>query len=106
MGVFDGGEFGCGYDMDHGVNLVGYGIDGGEMYWLVRNSWGGSWGESGYIRIKRNGRGKEPCGEDKTPSDGDACAGDSRKPTYCGVCAIMSSSSYPTGLAKAARSFV
>jgi len=89
----------CSFDMDHAVQLVGYGEDSGKMYWLVRNSWG-NWGESGYIRLERHGEGKEPCGVDKTPADGDACDGDDAPRTYCGLCGILSSSSYPTGMAK------
>merc|ERR1711862_496987 len=86
----------CGdYVMDHAVQLVGYGTDGGKDYWLVRNSWG-NWGESGYIRMQRYGEGKEPCGVDKRPQDGDACKGDTTPRTYCGECGILSSSSYPT----------
>lgn len=99
-GVFSGGWFGCGWTVDHAVQLVGYGTDGGKMYWLVRNSWGGSWGESGYIRIERKGDGKEPCGKDTKPSDGNACAGNTTQPTFCGLCGILSASSYPTGVAK------
>ena len=45
--------------LDHGVTLVGYGTDGGVDYWLVKNSWGSGWGESGYFRIVR---GKGMCG--------------------------------------------
>lgn len=37
-------------DIDHAVGLVGYGVDNGKKYWLVRNSWGATWGEHGYIR--------------------------------------------------------
>lgn len=39
--------------LDHAVQLVGYDMsDANNMYWIVRNSWGASWGESGYIRLK------------------------------------------------------
>jgi C1A family cysteine protease len=34
----------------HAISIVGY--DAAERYWICKNSWGGSWGESGYFRIK------------------------------------------------------
>merc|ERR1712187_749930 len=86
------------YTIDHAVQLVGYGEENGVMYWLVRNSWGEDWGEDGYIRIQRFGEGKEPCGMDNRPQDGMACEGDTKPVQYCGVCGILSQSSYPTGL--------
>jgi len=94
------GLLGCKFNVDHAVQLVGYGEDDDKKYWLVRNSWGGNWGESGYMRIQRFGEGEEPCGVDKKPADGMACEGETDKPTYCGLCAIMSSSSYPTNVQK------
>jgi len=47
---------GCGTNVNHAVNMVGYGTDSatGKPYWLLRNSWGANWGEQGYFKILRS----------------------------------------------------
>jgi len=62
----------CGENLDHGVLAVGYGVDNGVKYWKVKNSWGTTFGEDGYIRIEK----------------GQAEAG--------GECGIRKSASFPT----------
>jgi cathepsin L len=96
-GVF---ESSCGTDVDHAIVLVGYGTDSdGKDYWLIRNSWSAGWGENGYIRLARYGDSSkgEPCGTDRTPGDGDGCKGGPPTEQVCGICGIMSDSSYAVG---------
>lgn len=105
--MYESGVFGsddpkeCGFSIDHAVVAEGYGvatINGKSVnYWLVRNSWGPGWGEDGYIRVLRSDGQEQMCGTDKDPASGTGCKGGPSSLTVCGVCGILSDSSYPTG---------
>jgi C1A family cysteine protease len=65
---------GCGTNLDHGVLLVGYGTEtDGTKYWKVKNSWGSTWGDAGYVKLERT----------------DSTSGS-------GTCGIAMDASYPT----------
>lgn len=124
-GIMGGDANGCGayreygqsfekrVTVNHAVLAVGFGHDDtlGKDYWLIRNSWGPDWGEAGFIRIERTGTDDNWCGTDTDPfvgvgCKGNAAAGIARSPDslrVCGMCGILSDSSYPC-LSKQCRS--
>jgi len=72
-GVYNPTLFKCGTSLDHGVLAVGYGTStDNKPYYIVKNSWGASWGEKGYIRMADN------------------------SPTGAGMCGIQLQASMPT----------
>ncbi|XP_034605913.1 senescence-specific cysteine protease SAG39 [Setaria viridis] len=45
----------CGTDLDHGIAAIGYGTaSDGTKYWLLKNSWGTTWGENGFLRMEKD----------------------------------------------------
>ncbi|CBI27807.3 hypothetical protein VitviT2T_016273 [Vitis vinifera] len=59
-GVYTSGT--CGstpMDVNHAVLAVGYGVEDGVAYWLIKNSWGENWGDNGYFKMEL---GKNMCG--------------------------------------------
>jgi len=66
-------DWSCGTDLDHAILAVGYGEENGNLYYKVKNSWGTSWGEAGYIRFAR------------------------RTGKSVGMCGLTSAACYPTG---------
>jgi len=78
--------------IDHAVVLFGYGKQSGEAYWKLRNSWGSSWGESGFIKLLRKDKieeDEEYCGIDNDPKSGTACKPYPKQVTVCGMCGLF-----------------
>jgi len=97
-GVFDS----CEKDavVNHAILMMGYGRDASAKmdYFLIRNSWGSEWGERGYIRLLRHSEDNAYCGTDKNPLAGMGCKGGVSEIEVCGMCGVLSDSSYPVGV--------
>jgi len=52
----------CGTNIDHAVQAVGYNNGAGVPYYIVRNSWGSSWGDQGFVNIEMTSSGAGICG--------------------------------------------
>jgi hypothetical protein len=83
-GVFSGT---CGTKIDHGVLVVGYGTDGGSEYWKVKNSWGTTWGQAGYIMLAKGSSVHNTTAGRKLLGGGGGGA--------AGQCGLLSQPSYP-----------
>ena len=75
------------------MQLVGYGTESGEDYWLVRNSWTTLWGEAGYIKLARTASPR--CGVDTAPLDGNGCKGGPPTVRVCGQSGVLYDGVYP-----------
>ena len=100
--TYGGGIFsdGCSNDpptsctLDHAVVAVGYTQD----YWLIRNSWGGAWGEQGDIRLTR--KYDTTKFTDSNPTEGDACAPYPEKQFPMGESGVLYDTAYPVGMSQ------
>eukprot|EP00388_Colpodella_angusta_P026791 GDKK01007052.1.p1 GENE.GDKK01007052.1~~GDKK01007052.1.p1 ORF type:complete len:205 (-),score=35.36 GDKK01007052.1:172-786(-) len=103
-GIFNNCNYANNIDIDHVVQLVGYGTDDGLGldYWLIRNSWSASYGEDGYIRLLRENT--TVCGTDSSPSDGTGCNGGPASVKACGMCGVLYDTSYPVPVVPGSKS--
>jgi cathepsin L len=92
-GIFDG----CDKNVivNHAVTLYGYGEQGAHKYWLIRNTWGPTWGEEGFLRMKRHDEGETYCGLDSNYQEGVGCKDDPKTIEVCGMCGMYSDSVVP-----------
>jgi cathepsin L len=93
-GIYEGGCSSSGCTINHAVLAVGYDQD----YWLIRNSWGSSWGEGGYIRLTRSH--DTTTYTDTNPGSGFACKPYPSTQQVMGESGVLSDSAYPTNTRK------
>mmetsp|Transcript_83902 Transcript_83902/g.246034 ORF Transcript_83902/g.246034 Transcript_83902/m.246034 type:complete len:391 (-) Transcript_83902:172-1344(-) len=80
--------------VNHAVLAVGYARDA----YILRNSWGLSWGERGHMRLQRlGGSGDGHCGVDQYPQEGNGCEDGPSEMPVCGMCGVLSDAAYPVG---------
>jgi len=94
---YGGGVFnGCSKDsvINHAILAIGYGKnENGAKFWNIQNSWGGSWGEKGRIKLFRESEedkvDDKHCGIDHKPIDGTGCKGGPSQVKVCGQCGVL-----------------
>ena len=57
----------CPTSLDHAIQAVGYGYEGDQGYYIVRNSWNTTWGDQGYIKLAVTGDDAGTCGVQSEP---------------------------------------
>jgi cathepsin L len=83
--------------VDHAILMVGFGVTHDQKhYWRIKNSWGTSFGEGGFLRLARY-PGKEKTRKDQDMQKGVGCKGDPKVGMVAGECGILSDSAYPVG---------
>mmetsp|Transcript_84962 Transcript_84962/g.263056 ORF Transcript_84962/g.263056 Transcript_84962/m.263056 type:complete len:182 (-) Transcript_84962:74-619(-) len=100
-GIFSDTDVGDGdFTVNHAVTLVAYKEPGTfhRGYWLIKNSWGTYWGESGRIRLEMKRAEELHCGWDSNTHEGLACDGDPDRAWVCGTCGVLYDSTFPTGI--------
>mmetsp|Transcript_21627 Transcript_21627/g.57699 ORF Transcript_21627/g.57699 Transcript_21627/m.57699 type:complete len:416 (-) Transcript_21627:207-1454(-) len=107
-GIYSDSDYGGDFTVNHAVTLIAYQTPKREKkggreelrmgYWLIKNSWGVSWGEDGFIRLEMKENEEEHCGMDKETHKGLACDGDPNEAWVCGTCGVLYDSVYPTGV--------
>ncbi|KOR29351.1 hypothetical protein TI04_08855, partial [Achromatium sp. WMS2] len=92
-GVYNPTSNGCGGSTDHQIVLVGW--NDATQSWILRNSWGSSWGESGYMRIHY-----DPSGTSSRVGEGAswiAVAGNANNSPDLMITSITSAANVPLG---------
>lgn len=92
-GIYNSGCTANDCTLNHIVAAYGYDTDG-DGYWLIRNSWGGSWGEAGYMRLSRANDDKTFI--DQEPGNGVGCKPFPKTQSVMGESGVLFDISYPT----------
>lgn len=92
------------WNVNHAIVLTSMAQDPttGEYFYKIANSWGSTWGESGFMRLPMSEPSMdEECGQNTSPFDGSACKDEANPRTHtCGPCGLLYDSAYPTGIEK------
>jgi len=99
-GIYSDTDAGPGdFHINHAATLVAFQKPSTTKgYYMIKNSWGPWFGESGFMKVEMKKNEAEHCGWDTEPHKGAACEGDPEKTWVCGTCGILYDSVYPEGV--------